>query len=639
MSLPTPFPGETAFSFTARVMLRSGAHSRGRLLRHMGVTASALWSPFGMAISGLFRAFSDLNSFVSPADFLWFHTTSPLIVAFSGRVGSEAERAEFCSRALAANAWVVGPHSCRCLRPSGLRECPVCREEDVKRCGLAYWHREHQVRPVSLCWRHGVALREHAWAPGHGFELELPGFGRYAKDAPTVRLPPMSSRELDAWMAKAIANVLDARATHDVYARQVLTTKAVSTGLYTRGVPDLKKVHDHVVHTVGAPYLESLGYATEYSPKRAARFARPVCRRESVLDPVLTLLLAASLGVGHDELTRSPREKKREPSIDVGASVSDTPEAARIRDALKSNGYVLSRTAAQLGVSWSVLTTMIADQRIVCPIVTGPHSKFDKAAIEAMILALKGGESWAQVKQRFGCGDHQLGTLKVYDAALQESATNARRERLIEKYRDAVTRTLAADPMLSRTEVRARLVTELSYLGRHDKVWIRSQLDRVPRRRPALGSQRRERRRDRDLDRATAEAVRRAMTLARALRPPRRLTRTLLLRLGGVPASIHTKLVGSRLPKTCALLMANEESRASYFVRRLEFALAQLAREERSLTLIRLRRASGLSEAAIVENRSVVQRLVGASHLPVSRKAVAWLRDCENGPMAASLVH
>lgn len=626
MSLPSPFPGETVFSFTARAMLRSSVRSRKHLLRRMGVRGAALWSPFGVGASGLFRAFPELNTFLAPADFIWLHTTSPLLVAFSGRVTNEEERVAFCDRALATSGWLVGPHSCRCLRPHGLRECPVCREDDIREYGLAYWHREHQVRAVSLCWRHGVLLREHLWRPGLGFELELPGFGRYATAAPALQSPPMSSVGLDAWMAKAVAGVLQTSVTSGAYVRQLLTVEVAAAGLYSRNMPNLKEIHSRILEMVGAPYLESLGYATEYSPKRGARFARAVCRRNSELDPVLTLLFAASLGLPHDALIRRSGDSNGVASPAAGTHTPDESTTARIRDALESNDYVLSRAAASLGVSWSKLTTMIASHGIVCPIVTGANAKFGRATIDAMIDALKRGDTWADIKRRFGCGDHHLGTLKIYDATLREVAAGAQRERLIDRYRRSVAAAFACNPRPSRTEVRTRLVTEVSYLEHHDKVWLRSQFGRVPRRRRIQSVREYGRADDQELDNATVQTLRCALAQAQALEPPRRLTRTLLLRVGGIPASIYPKLTSSRLPQTCTFLAANEESPASYLVRRLEFALSVLAREARPVTLIRLRRVSGLTELKIIANRDSVRRLVFASGLPVSTTAVAWLR-------------
>lgn len=626
MSLPNPFPGETTFSFMVRVVLRSGIKSPSRLFAHFGQSKGALSSPFGPGAGALFRAFPALSALVRPEDLIWNHTTSPLLVAFSGRVRSESDRRAFCCAVLQSNAWRHGAHSCRCLRPRGLRECPLCREEDFREHGVAYWHREHQVRPVSMCWRHNVPLTEHSWSPGLGFEFELPGFGRYTTAAKVVTVPPMSSGGLDAWMAKATARVLAEPLTSDADARRILAAKAAEAGLYTRGKPDLKKIHRRVLEVIGVPYIQSLGYSTDYSPKRGARFARPLTRRRASLDPVLTLLLAAALGLPYDALISPPRLASPMVAQPRRVLSAGGAERARLKEALEVNGYMLSRAAKSLGVSWSVLTTMIAKHGIVCPIITGSNAKFDKASIEAMVRAMKSGESWASLKKRFRCGDHHIGTLKIYDATLSELAAKARRQNLIDAYRRAVALALASFPAPSRREIRTRLVTEVSYLERHDKSWLRSQMDQVPRRRCVSSMLTHDYARDQTLDRATVAALRRAVAHAFILRPPRQLTRALLLRLGGISASIYPKLIASRLPETCTLLASNEESSASFFVRRIEYALTILAGDAWPVTLNRLRRASGLTGPRIVKNKDVVRQLVAASHLPISPKAVVWLQ-------------
>ncbi|MBN9119068.1 MAG: FHA domain-containing protein, partial [Planctomycetes bacterium] len=102
--------------------------------------------------------------------------------------------------------------------------------------------------------------------------------------------------------------------------------------------------------------------------------------------------------------------------------------------------------------------------------------------LPAMIRAVKCGESWASLKKRFGCGNHHLGTQKIYDATLLEAAAKAQRQHLVDAYRCVVTHALASNPRPSRGEIRTRLVTEMSYLEHHDKAWLRLQLDQVPRR-------------------------------------------------------------------------------------------------------------------------------------------------------------
>lgn len=42
-----------------------------------------------------------------------------------------------------------------------LRYCPACAQENRNICGEAYWHRKHQLRGVSLCYKHGCLL-EHS---------------------------------------------------------------------------------------------------------------------------------------------------------------------------------------------------------------------------------------------------------------------------------------------------------------------------------------------------------------------------------------------------------------------------------------------------------------------------------------------
>lgn len=46
------------------------------------------------------------------------------------------------------------------------RLCPLCVEEDTNQYGCGHWRREHQLRHVSICSRHGVALHDRCVTPG-----------------------------------------------------------------------------------------------------------------------------------------------------------------------------------------------------------------------------------------------------------------------------------------------------------------------------------------------------------------------------------------------------------------------------------------------------------------------------------------
>lgn len=626
MSAPTIFPGETTFSYTARLILRSGVRSARPVVERMGVSRASAWSPLGLGLRGLYDVFPEIATLVSPEDLVWRHTTSPLLAAFSNKYAGPSGRAAFCAGVLDSGAWFGGGRTCRCLRPVGLRECPICREEDVHTQGVAYWHREHQIRPVLRCWRHDIALLEHVWRPTLGFPFELPGFARYATLPPPVQVPSTNS-DLDLAIAKGFADVLSAEnPITDPRAREVLVAAAKEAGWFRGSIPGIRKAHVWIVEALGAPYLEALGYGTRYSPKRGARLARPLIHRNKALDPAWVILLAAALGLPHDafRVERSPAQPVFPPPLDLPPAIQD--ERLRIEKALQKCDFVLSRAAESLGISWSVLTTLIARHGIVCPIVASPNANFDKGAIEAMIAAKKTGLSWVKLKHMFGCKDHQLGTLKIYDPELTRQAAMARRQAVIEKHRCKVQRTIDAHPEFSRAQLRKQLVSETSFLAEHDKAWLDSQWAQVPRRKAVWKAATRDPLDDQVIDAAILEALHKASAKAFLVEPPRRITRSLLIRMGGLANSVHARMTSDRLPRSCAYLASQEEARENFFSRRIRYALGVLGSRGRTVTLIAIRRASGLSEPCIVENKEIVRGLVAASRLPVSLNAVSWLR-------------
>jgi hypothetical protein len=576
--------------------------------------------------------FPDAQAIIQPDAMVWQHTTAPLLIAFSYRYLSPESRAGFAASVIAMGGWRSRSGGIAGNRPLGLRECPECVVSDAESFGVPYWHREHQIRAVGRCWRHDVVLREHRWLPGVRFVPELPGFGRYGKGSITEQVAGSLSAEKDLWLARAFASVLDSEESlSHADIRNCLIEPAVQSGVSLHGQPRIERAFTLIMDTYGADYLSRLDFPVNYSKHSAMRYSRAMSQSPVDRDPVATLLLAGALSVPYELLSRrpavsSPPEAEHAATEDMTAS----SETIALQKVLADCGYVLGRSAVALCLSRSELIKAIKKAGIQCPIVVSPNAKFDEMTIRTMMSDMKAGVEWSELRAKFGCSDDILQVLPIYDPTLRAVARGSRNQKRVKKSREVVVKAVLAGQ--SRHSIRKDFPTELSYLGRHDHDWLGEQLALVTRRvtsRPAKGTGRGQGLGDSSEDTRILAMLEGALQSTRALEPPRRVTKTLLVQMAGLKSSLFRKLGKGRYVKVDAFLMTNEEAYEEFIGRKLAFAFRQMEAESpiRPLTLVRLRLASGLAEDVLVSQKAQVGELVRASPLVVSPWAAPWLRE------------
>jgi|GEM_PF-5462068 len=632
MGIPVPFKGETYFSYLTRTLLRSGATATMSVVRRAGFPCGSFWSPLGVGISAFYQMFPDAQAVIRPDAMVWRHTTAPLLVAFSDRHLSPESRLGFAASVIALGGWRSRSGGIAGSKPLGLRECPECVASDTESFGVPYWHREHQIRAVCRCWRHDVVLREHRWFPGARFVPELPGFGRYGKGSITEQVGGSLSAEKDLWLAKAFASILDSdESISHADIRNCLAEPAIRSGVSLRGRPSIQRAFSLIVNSYGVEYLRRLDLPVNYTQHSAMRYSRALSKSSTDRDPLATLLLAGALCVPYQLLsTKSAVGSPPRTEHSEAADLTTNAEKDALRKVLADCGYVLGRSAVAMNLSRSELIKAIKEAGIQCPIVVSPNAKFDEITIRAMISDMKAGLEWSELKKRFGCSDDILQALPIYDPTLRAAARDSRIQKRIEKFRRVVVKAVMAGQ--NRSSIRKGFPTELSYLDRHDHVWLGEQLASVTRRvtsRPAKGTGRGQGPGDSSEDIRILAMLESVLLSAKALEPPRRVTKTLLVQMAGLKSDLFRKLGTGRYVRVDAFLVANEEPYEDFIGRKLAFAFRQMEAESpiRPLTLVRLRLASGLAEGVLVSRKAQIGQLVRASPLAVSPWAVPWLRE------------
>lgn len=633
-SCPVPFKGETLFSVVARFYLRSGFKSPNSLLKRVGqIKRQLLVSPLGGSfLSRMFQSFPEFGPVLDLEAAVIHHTTAPLLLAFSEGCNDPKRRAEFVQAVGARGGWLGAPRSSHLIHTEGLRFCVECGEQDIRDMGVPYWHREHQVKIVTHCWRHGVRLNEIRRQVGKQQALDVPPFDVSDAAVGEVSVPAPAREELSLRIASAAAMVLDSpQWSEPQRIRQIFLESAGSLGLLHHGHPSRERVWRCMDEAYGEGFLSAMGLPTRYSPGVVKRYVAPFRASRPRLDPGIVILMAAALGIESEKLCQSSALQCRTPvrhqesrsGNDAGGSKSDKA----LEEALIANDYIIGRTAAALGIHRGQLVRRILLAGITCKIALSANARFSEVEIRKMIELLREGVPRTDVEQKFSCSSVFLDEIAIYDASLREDAKKARREQKRAENREAVMTFIRETDGVSRAMLRKELPGPMSFLERADKPWLRSTLNALPKQlvRVQVPSAGRGRVDDDEFDGKILEKLEAARERLFELIPPRRVTASLAFRLAEVRPNVFDRVSSGRMPRTDAFLKMIKESEEDYTRRKLRYAFQQLAATRATVTATSLRLASGFTPEKLKRHIDFIRQLTNETGMPFSLRAASWV--------------
>lgn len=632
-SAPIPFEGETIFSLLARCFLRSAFSSAWTMVRPLGVAnVRHLVSPFGGKFLGkVLEVFPELDVVLNLETIIYRHTTTPLLLAFSEECNDRERRAVYVQAIGERGGWGGAPRSSIMLHPEGLRFCAECVAQDLREFGVPYWHREHQVKFVTRCWRHDLRLKEVRQGIGTEYKFDVPPILGCGEDHADVSIPDPAQKELGRKIALAVASILHATEwSEPTRIRQLFLKAGARLGLLHHGRPSRPRLWDLMVNSYGEDFLAAMSLPTRYSHGVVKRYTTLFNVGKDRLDPAIVVLMTVGLGIEPEELGLSSVQPN---GVQHGAVSNSPAEGAELtRDpelerALIGNEYVLGRTATALAIPRGKLVKRIISAGITCPINQGHAAKHSEAEIREMIEMLRKGVPREQILDKFSCYSSFLDQLPIYDASLRRDAKEARREDAKLRNRRAVTDFIKTGLQVSRSLLYEKLPGPMSFLERNDRAWLRAVMDEIPRKQvttqsPSAGRGRVD---DEEFDRAVLAKLEGAKESAVKLKPPRRTTPTLALRLSGVPLLVFSRMAAGRMPRTEAFLSELTESEEDYTYRKLTYAFEKLAASRNTVTATGLRLASGFRPEKLRQHRDLVHRLAAEVGMPFNSRTAGWL--------------
>lgn len=153
---PTPYPGEWWYSVLCRYHVRSGNIKNSVTIRELyggKVAAQGKLFPGADCATVVARI---PNAILDLRQILIEHTLMPYYLRFYPKERKE----EILSLLLKGkNVAMTSKELCSPDGTEGLKFCTQCYDEDVKQFGEPFWHREHQIPLMPICFCIGVGLK------------------------------------------------------------------------------------------------------------------------------------------------------------------------------------------------------------------------------------------------------------------------------------------------------------------------------------------------------------------------------------------------------------------------------------------------------------------------------------------------
>lgn len=479
-----------------------------------------------------------------------------------------------------------------------LRSCSDCLAENWSRHGSMYWIRRHQLPGVNCCTIHGIGLQNLPLQDRtHRQRLLLPSATPTTRRELWADSRQLRFAQLSQDLVEAALPVIEPLRRAAIY-REAALTLGHSTRRGKVDFPDLaSSLRRHFNDFQGFDHQARL-LATAANPLGWLRsiFEKP----QRSLHPICHLLLidflfgsVSAFETACAVFDLAPHGLPLHPPPDTQAAVQLASSLALASDyeaALRDPSRSCREVAASIGRS---VTTVVAWRRERKIPIRERRKSLHPRVIGRVLEALGSLSSLQAVAKQTGVSVSSVyrilaqypTTLRPHQDARGIAQLPARRERWM-----AAMLACQQNGMNRVTDARERAKADYAWLYRHDRVWLASTTSSgILIIQPRISGPARVDwgRRDAEL----CQVLDRRLTQLRNEVPPRRLTKTRLLRPLGETMVRHN--VG-KLPQLAALLDKAVETAEAFGKRRIDHAVYLLVMDGVQPQLWRIRRLAGL---------------------------------------------
>jgi hypothetical protein len=273
---------------------------------------------------------------------------------------------------------------------------------------------------------------------------------------------------------------------------------------------------------------------------------------------------------------------------------------------LTTHSFNIAATASQIGVKQGKVIAEALKQSIRVPLSSQLAMKLGREKLESIRSELCAGVAKEQVARMHGVGVPTIRLIELDTPGISDVRKSALARKLRDAHRQRVLDLIASDADTSRSTLLKRAPGTQQYLLALDREWLEKTLPQRPRGR---GSIPRGKRFDRGkFDSELAAKLSQIISKLRSTsHRPIRISKHCVLRRAECEGKYCQ--FSAELPKTQAVLNENVETMADYRVRRIKWAIAEMARTGQSLVGENLRRMAGLSTTLLKDYRPVVLQM------------------------------
>jgi hypothetical protein len=618
---PTPAEGETIYSAFCRCAERSGLPQE-HVVSYL--TCQGSIRPLCSALPGYLKTLASSlptgHPWTNPERAVRLHTAMPYYTYFNPPMRrNEAVQAlannDFCQVVFSS----LGLQVYRCgASPKHVRFCIECNKENEAALGFSYFRREHQLPAVVVCWKHGCILSNGCRTcgpypiPKRG--LSMPG--RCLCPGEQSPLPVVEELPGDPailkWLACESAYMVSVDGTQCPCVIAKLRQQARNHGLCRGSLVVYADIATALEKRFGV-ILNWLGYPawTNGQPSAWIRMLL-LPSREETRKPTIVLLLLVGLLNSSVDAFEAWSGISGDDSLG-GKTIEVAEWRAKLPRLLASHSFKLTSVALRLGVSPDIVAVEAIKQDIRIPLSQRAAMRLGQEKLESIRSGLCSGVSRNQLARTHGVSLWTIQLIELDNPRLRIAGRAAATKKIRDAHRQRVLDLIASDPNASRIRL---LQGTCNYLLEHDKEWFQKTLPKQ-RHWPRPGARRLDRA---QLDSVIAGKVRDIISELKSMaHRPTRITKSGVLRRAGYLKKYLT--APKEFPRTEALLREHVENQADYLVRKIRWAVAEMARDGQVISLNFLRRKAGLSGARLREYKQLVLEMaqqLGANVAPHS---------------------
>jgi hypothetical protein len=509
--------------------------------------------------------------------------------------------------------------------PRSPRFCPECVQVDKRACGFAFFHREHQLPGVGVCWLHGSILAHGCSKCGAYpiFRLGLSTPGKclcsQISPLPAFDYLPMSLPALH-WIARESAHIVASEGTQIHSVREYLRSKAIRSGFGNGRCPSNVKLAGAIESRFGLDLLNWLGYPALTLGAPSGWIGKSLYPKQENRSPTLVFLLFVGIfadsvkgfeaeaeefqnlsGVCVHDISAIERPASRRAPV----RESSVPEwKTRLHEVLIAVDFNLNSASKRLHVSLCQIAHEALAQGIRVPLTHQRASKRLATVLPQVHADLRDGMPQAQVLAKHHIGGWMLIRIMLDCPGLYEANRSAAAPWFVNMHRQKILALMASRNDVSRSSVREVLPGSYYSLLQADKDWFHAH---VPRRARPPNS----RRHKTDfpaLDGKLALLAEGAVDKILSAKRPRQVTRSGILRC--IRAMNKFGQYRQMLPLTESVLSTHAESRIQFMERKIRWAVQEMSGAGVAISVNLLRRKVGLGARLLRGYRPLILRIV-----------------------------